>query len=129
MEKSALGLLLQKLREAKSLSFRELADIAKIDHAYIYRLETGAKESPSEEVMAKLTDALGATTRDADMLRYLARFDKVDPGLVEYVLGDSTINFEEFTQAASIVYRGGARLDYAAKIRLIRRIQEEEDNG
>ena len=73
MPQTALGFLLQNLREERGLSFRELALLADIDHAYIYRLETGAKESPSDEVLSKLIRALKAAKREAEMLRYLAR--------------------------------------------------------
>ena len=50
MAQPAFGLLLQHLREEKGLSLRDLAKLAEIDHAYIYRLEAGDKESPSDEV-------------------------------------------------------------------------------
>ena len=54
MGQSGFGVLVQKLRESRGLSLRELMQLADIDHAYIYRLETGDKESPSEEVVTKL---------------------------------------------------------------------------
>jgi len=46
MAQPALGLLLQHLREDRRLSLRELGQLAEIDHAYVYRLENGDKESP-----------------------------------------------------------------------------------
>src|SRR5205823_3947672 len=48
----AFGLLLESLREERGLSLRELGQLADIDHAYIYRLEAGDKESPSEDALA-----------------------------------------------------------------------------
>ena len=51
MDQAALGLMLQHLREKRGLKLRELAQLANVDHAYIYRLETGAKERPSDEVL------------------------------------------------------------------------------
>lgn len=41
MPTSALGVWLKALRG--DLSLRELAQRSEVDHAYIYRLETGAK--------------------------------------------------------------------------------------
>ena len=87
MAQPALGLLLQKLREERGLSLRELMQLAGIDHAYIYRLEIGDKESPSEEVLSKLIRALKAGKREADMVRYLAAHPETDAGLVAHVLG------------------------------------------
>src|SRR5260370_29978813 len=73
MAQPAFGLLLQRLREQRGLSLRELGQLAGIDHAYIYRLEAGDKESPSEEILTKLVRALKSGKREADMLRYLAK--------------------------------------------------------
>ena len=53
MAQSGLGLLLRKLRETRDLSSRELGQLADIDHTYVYRLETGEKQSPSEEQIGR----------------------------------------------------------------------------
>src|ERR1700674_306020 len=96
MAQPAFGLLLQHLREERGLSLRELAQLADIDHAYIYRLETGDKESPSEEALSKLVRALKVGKREADMLRYVAQHAETDAALVTYVLGDLTVTYEIF---------------------------------
>jgi hypothetical protein len=57
------------------------------------RLETGAKESPSDEVLSKLTRALKAPKREADMLRYLATHTDADAGFVAHVRQDPTVTF------------------------------------
>ena len=88
------------------MSFRELALLADIDHAYIYRLETGAKESPSDEILSKLIRALKAPRREADMLRYLAAHADADSGLVAHVRQDPSVTFDEYASAAGMVYRG-----------------------
>jgi HTH-type transcriptional regulator, competence development regulator len=129
LPQSALGFLLQNLREERRLSLRELAQLAGIDHAYIYRLETGAKESPSDEVLAKLIRALKAPKREADMLRYLAAHPEAEAGLVAHVRQDPTITYEVFAATASTAYRGTARPDYATRIARVRRILTEEGNG
>ena len=127
MAQSAFGFLLQRLREGRRLSLRELGQLADIDHAYIYRLETGDKESPSEEVRSKLIRALKATKREADMLRYLAEHPQTDPGLVAHALADASVTFEEFCSAAGVAYRGTGRPDYPNLIGRIRRMLREEN--
>ena len=77
MAQPAFGLLLQRLREGRGLSLRELGQLADIDHAYIYRLETGDKESPSEEVLSKLLRALKAAKREGEMFHYIAEHPKL----------------------------------------------------
>jgi HTH-type transcriptional regulator, competence development regulator len=126
MPQSALGFLLQNLREERKLSLRELAQLADIDHAYIYRLETGAKESPSDEIISKLIRALKAPRREAEMLRYLVAHPEAEAGLVAHVRQDPTVTFVEYAAAAGMVHRG-ARPDYATRIARVRRILREED--
>jgi transcriptional regulator with XRE-family HTH domain len=129
MAQPAFGFLLQRLREERRLSLRELGQLADVDHAYIYRLEAGDKESPSGEVLSRLIRALKATKREADMLRYLAEHSQTDPGLVEYALADASVTFQEFCSAAGAVYRGTGRPDYPRLIGRIRRILREENGN
>lgn len=130
MGQSALGVMLQKLREERGLSLREVQQLAGIDHAYIYRLETGDKESPSEEVLTKLVRALKCGKREAAMLRFLAQHPESDPELVTYVLATPSVSYELFEMAAAMTHRGTGRPEPA---RLIERIQkvlaEEEGDG
>lgn len=126
MAQSALGTLLRNLREERGLSLRELAQLADIDHAYIYRLETGDKDSPSEEVLSKLIRALKPGKREVDMLRYLAKHTETDSALVTLVLEDPTISFEIFASTAGAVFRGSARPDYPKLIERVRKILDEE---
>src|ERR1700686_608284 len=104
MAQAALGFLLRNLREERGLTLRELAQLAEVDHAYVYRLETGAKESPSEEVLTKLIRALKAPKREAEMIRFLAANTATEAGLVEHVREDVTVTFEEFAGAASMAF-------------------------
>ena len=128
MGQTALGLLLEYLREQRGFSLRDLSDLSKVDHAYIYRLEKGDKESPSDEALSKLIRPLKAEKREADMLRYLASHSETDPDLVKYVVSDKTVTFQEFTAAAGAAFRGTTRPDYAKLIERVRRILGE-DNG
>ena len=129
MPQPAFGLLLQRLREGRRLSLRELGQLADIDHAYIYRLETGDKESPSEEVLSKLIRALKATKREGELLHYLAEHPETDPALVAHALTDVSVTFEEFCSASGVAYRGTGRPDYPRLIGRIRRILREENGN
>ena len=126
MSQPPLGSLLQKLREGRGLSLRDLALLAGIDHAYIYRLETGDKEAPSEEVLSKLIRALKPGKREAEMLRYVAGHTDTDAGLVAHVLEDATVSREVFAAAAGAGYRGNVRPDCPRLIERVRRILGEK---
>jgi transcriptional regulator with XRE-family HTH domain len=124
---TALGFLLQHLREERQDSLRDVAKLADIDHAYYYRLETGSKESPSDDVLSKVIKALKARAREAEMLRYLAKHPATEVSLVEHVLQDKTVTFEEFTSVAGTAFRGNVRPDYSKLIERVRRIISMED--
>jgi transcriptional regulator with XRE-family HTH domain len=130
MTQPAFGLLLQHLREERRLSLRELGQLGEIDHAYVYRLENGEKESPSEEALTKLVRALKAPKREAEMLRYLAEHPQVEPGLVAHVLTDPSVTVQEFSSVAGIAFRGTRRPEYPILIERVRRLlRDESGNG
>ncbi len=127
MAASAFGVLLRYLREERRFSLRELAQLADIDHAYIYRLETGEKESPSDDVVSRLIKILKPGRREAEMLRFLAGNAAVDPRLTEYVAQDPTVTFDEFqVAAAGVSYRGSARPEPKTLIERARQFLREE---
>ena len=128
MPESALGFLIRFLREQRGLSLRELGRLAGVEHAYIHRLETGTKEAPSAEVMAKLSKALKAAKRESEMLLYLAAHPETPAGLVAETVKDPTVSFEVFTGSVSMAFRG-ARPNFQEIIRRVRRILEEEDDN
>ena len=125
VDESALGFLLRALREARGLRLREVGQLADVDHAYVYRLETGAKQSPSGEVLSRLIRALKAGKREALMLRFLAEHPATDAALVKVVLADKGIAYDVFAAVAGIAFRGTARPDYSKQIELVRRIMDE----
>jgi HTH-type transcriptional regulator, competence development regulator len=126
MPESALGVWLKALRG--DLSLRELAQRSEVDHAYIYRLETGAKEAPSEEVVNKLLGALTPSEREAAILRFLSSHPNIDPGLAEFARAEREVSFEEFHMLTTVVNRG-VRPDYATSLARIRRFMREDDDG
>lgn len=109
MAQSGLGLLLRKLREARDLSSRELGQLADIDHTYIYRLETGEKQSPSDDLLTRLLRVLKADQREIEMAQWLTA-NEANPDWVEYTLG-TDMTAEMFEMGASMRHRGGARPD------------------
>lgn len=124
MPETALGRLLKDLRGERGLTLREVAQLGEVDHAYVHRLETGAKEAPSDEVLGKLSRALRPGKRDADMMKFLATHPAVDPDLVDAVRKDPSVTFEEFQAATSMVSRG-TRPDYPTLLARIRKFMKE----
>lgn len=118
---SGLGVALRKLRDRRTLSIRELGRLAKIDHAYIYRLELGDKTSPSPERIARLLSVLKANARDSAMVKWLVEHSDTWDDLVEYCLDDPSVTIEEFTMAAGVRHRGNARPTPAVLIERVRR--------
>ena len=127
MADSALGHLLRELRGERGLNLREVGQLAQVDHAYIQRLETGTKTSPSDEVLARLTKALKAPKREAEMLPFLARNSETPVSLVEFVRGDPSVSFVEFRGLATIAHRGSGRPDYATSLRRLRALWSEDE--
>ena len=124
MPESALGSWLKGLRDDRGWSLREVAQRADVDHAYVYRLETGAKESPSAEVIDKLVAALTPSSRDVEILRFLASHPNVDTGLAHFARGDTTVTPQEFHMLTTVVNRG-VRADYATSLARIRKFMSE----
>jgi len=126
MAEPAFGILLRHLREERKLSLREVAELAEVDHSYIYRLETGEKDSPSEDVIKRLIKVLKPNPREREMLQFLADHAETDPALVQYSLENANVKFEEFESAAGVRFRGRARPDPAILIERIRKLFGEE---
>jgi HTH-type transcriptional regulator, competence development regulator len=125
MAQSGLGLLLRKLREARDLSSRELGQLADIDHTYVYRLETGEKQSPSDELLARLLRVLKADPRVIEMAQYAAAND-VNADWVAHVLSKPDLTAEMFEMGASMRHRGGARPDMETIEARVRKAFEDE---
>ncbi len=126
MPESALGRWLKALRDDRSLSLREVSQRGDVDHAYIYRLETGAKESPSEDVINRLIAALTPSARDVEILRFLVSHPNVDSDLADLARQDASVTPQEFHMLTTVINRG-SRADYATSLTRIRRILQEMD--
>lgn len=126
MGQTALGVLLEHLRELRGFSLRDLSELSKVDHAYIYHLEKKEKESPSHEVLSKLIRPLKAPARETAMLRYLAEHTDTDPGLVKHLLDDQTISYEVFAMVAGAAHRG-SKPDYGKLVARARAVLADEN--
>jgi transcriptional regulator with XRE-family HTH domain len=126
MAQTGLGVALRKLRERRTLNLRELSQLSSVDHAYVHRLESGEKSSPSEELVGKLFKVLKPTERDADIVRWLVAHPEADSELVSFVLDDDSIDLETFTMAAGARHRGSARPDPATLIARVRKMLADE---
>lgn len=129
MTQTALGFWLQDMRDGRGLSLRELANLADVDHAYVYRLEAGDKASPSEEVLSKLIRALKMNRRDAAILRHIVEHTETPTELARLAREDPSIDESVFATVAGIVFRGNVRPDYPKLIERVRRILSEEDSS
>jgi len=128
MKQTGLGVALKTLRERRTLSLRELSQLSSVDHAYVHRLETGEKNSPSDELVGKLLKVLKPVERDAQAVRWLVEHPDTDPELVAYVLSVPTVSFDVFVATAGMRHRGGARPDPATSIARVQRLFEEDDD-
>lgn len=126
MAQAGLGTALRKLRERRTFSLRELSQLSSIDHAYLHRLETGEKASPSDELVGKLMKVLKLSGRESEIVKWLSEHPDTDPELVSYVLDDESIVIEWFTAAAGMRHRGTARPDPATLIARVKKIFEED---
>lgn len=127
MPQTGLGVALKTLRERRTLSLREVGQLSSVDHAYIHRLETGEKENPSQDLVAKLLRVLKPGDRDSAILMWLVDHTDADSSLVEYVLKDPSISIDIFSAAAGVRHRGNARPHPATLIDRIKRAFDDDD--
>lgn len=128
MAQTGLGAALRALRERRTLSLREMSQLSSVDHAYVHRLETGEKASPSEELIGKLLRVLKPNERDAEVVKWLAGHPEADPDLVVYVLNAPDVSIDVFAAAAGVRHRGNARPDPATLIARVKRAFEDDDD-
>ena len=128
MPQTGLGVALKTLRERRTLSLREIGQLSSVDHAYVHRLETGEKTSPSQDLVEKLLKVLKPGKRDAALVMWLIGHANADPSLVEFVLQDPSISIDVFSAAAGVRHRGNARPDHAILIARIKELFEDEDD-
>lgn len=129
---TAFGAVLRRLREGRGLSLREVSQLADMDHAYVHRLETGEKEAPSNDALARLARALKPTKRQGHVLRFLVgrdvALDLVDPTIVD----DPGIAIEDFESVAQMSFLSKKPTnvnEWRNLIAKVRKLREELESG
>lgn len=128
MPQTGLGVALRTLRERSGHSLRRITELTEVDHAYVYRLETGEKTNPSLDLVQKVLSVLGTQPRENELVAWLVQHPDTDPALVQYALEDSTVDVEIFSAAAGVRHRGNARPDPETLIARVRRAFAEDDD-
>lgn len=121
------GELLKRFREERQFTLRDLGKLSEIDHAYIYRLETGEKSTPSEETIKALTKALKLDNRKAHILRFLMEHE-TPTGLVEIVLDELEHYLADFESVAAMSHRGArpkTKDDWRKLLSMVQGVREE----
>jgi transcriptional regulator with XRE-family HTH domain len=125
---SAFGTVLRRLREGRGLSLREVSQLADVDHAYVHRLETGAKEAPSDDALARIFRALKPTKRQEHVLRFLVGRDVALELVDVAIVDDAEIALEDFESAAQMSFRGkkpSSVSEWRTLIAKVRKIRED----
>jgi transcriptional regulator with XRE-family HTH domain len=128
---SAFGVLLKRLRERRfpSLSLRQFAQLCDLDHAYIHRLETGEKASPSAETLGSIFRVMKPSPIEERLLRFLVGRD-TDLALVdESIVDRPDLIPEHFESAAAMSFRGkrpSTPEEWWQMIERIKRYEEDE---
>ena len=90
-----------RLRNEKGLSFRQLGQLADIDHSYIHQLEGGVKKDPSDDIVNSLIRVLMPGKRKTRILRSLLSTPE-DEHLLGQVLEDPEVSHDDFESAAQM---------------------------
>ena len=121
------GDLLKRFREERRFTLRDLGKLSEIDHAYIYRLETGEKVTPSNDTVKALVKALKLDSRKVSILRFLIAH-QVPNDLVEVVLEEPVHDLADFASVAAMSHRGArpkAKEDWRRLLARVRQTREE----
>jgi transcriptional regulator with XRE-family HTH domain len=112
-----------QMRDRKGFSFRELEKKAQdLNHAYIWRLEKGEQDAPSQETVDKLGVALELNEREQRIFQLLAK-TPIDDALFRVMASRMDLPWECMESAAGMSYRGArptTEEDWIKRIELIR---------
>jgi HTH-type transcriptional regulator, competence development regulator len=117
------GRYIAELRDKKGLSLRGLEKKADdLSHVYIWRLERGEREAPSDTTIEKLTKALELTPRESEILSLLLRTE-VDDELYALMVEQPDIPLADIEPVATMSFRGNRPSDQAGWLRLIQLVK------
>jgi HTH-type transcriptional regulator, competence development regulator len=113
------GTYIAELREKKGFSLRGLEKKAgDLSHVYIWRLEKGDRDAPSNETLDKLFTALGLDPREQELGRLLIRTEMPDE-LFQIARDQVEIPICDIEPVATMSFRGNRPTDRAGWLRLI----------
>jgi transcriptional regulator with XRE-family HTH domain len=118
-----LAAYIERARETKDLSFRDLERASDLNHAYIWHLAKGSKTAPSGAALQKLSDALGLDDRERDILHLLAE-QPIDDALFRVMIAHRDISWEELRDASRVSNRGDRQTTEEGWLKLIEHMRE-----
>lgn len=113
------GTFIAELRDKKGFSLRELERRAgELSHVYIWRLEKGSRDAPSQETLDKLSKALDVEDRDWELALLLLRTEIPDD-LFHLARQRTDIPISDIEPVATMSFRGNRPTDEQSWIKLI----------
>jgi HTH-type transcriptional regulator, competence development regulator len=118
------GTYIAELRDRKGFSLREVEKKAgDLSHVYIWRLEKGDRDAPSQETLDKLFKALELDQREQELGRLLIRTEMPDE-LFQIARDQVDIPISDIEPVATMSFRGNRPTDRAGWLRLIDFVRE-----
>lgn len=118
----SFGDAVKRFREERGLSLRELDKLSEVNYAYIQRLESNDRISPSPEKIDALFAALKLSAQRKEILRYLLVSPPVPDALFGAIVQEPSISADAFVVAARMSFRGTRPVtidDWKAKLNWI----------
>lgn len=85
MNNKSVGELISEARESKGISKNQLAEMTKISHTEIARIESGEREIPNPKTLRKISKYIGINYNDLMYAAGLgAKISPLNPYLIEY---------------------------------------------
>ena len=113
------GTFIADLRDKKGFSLRELERRAgELSHVYIWRLEKGSRETPSQDTLEKLSKGLEIDDRDWELALLLLKTEIPDD-LFALARARTDIPVSDIEPVATMSFRGSRPTDEAGWLRLI----------
>ncbi len=85
MENKSVGELITEAREKQGISKNQLAELTKISHTEIARIESGEREIPNPKTLRKISKYVGINYNDLMYAAGLgAKISPLNPYLIEY---------------------------------------------
>lgn len=100
------GDALKRFREDRGLSLRELDKLSGVNYAYIQRLESTEKTSPSDDKLDALYSALKLTAQRRGLLNCLLSISPVPDALFEAMFQHPAATVDAFLIASRVSFRG-----------------------